>query len=124
MYDQIDSNKRKTALLIGLFLSLVIGIGIFLNQYMGYGYEVVVVAVIISGVMSITSYYYSDKIALATTGAKPITKEENPYVYRIVENLCMTNGMPVPKSYIIPSPALNAFATGRDPQHASISCTW
>lgn len=123
MYDQIDSNKRKTALLIGLFLSLVIGIGIFLNQYMGYGYEVVVVAVIISGVMSITSYYYSDKIALATTGAKPITKEENPYVYRIVENLCMTNGMPVPKIYIIPSPALNAFATGRDPQHASIAFT-
>lgn len=123
MYSQIDSNKRKTVVLIGVFLALIIGIGVFLNQYQGYGYQTVVLAVVISSVMSLFSYYASDKIALASTGAKQITKEQNAYVYRLVENLCITDGLPVPKIYIIDSPALNAFATGRDPQHASIALT-
>lgn len=123
MYSQIDSNKRKTTLLIAVFMVFVIGIGYFLNAYLGYGYETVVFAVIISGLMSIFSYYQSDKIALRSTGAKEISKQDNPYVYRIVENLCMANGMPVPKVHIIDSPALNAFATGRDPEHASIALT-
>ncbi len=123
MYSQIDSNKRKTALLIGIFLALIIGLGLTLNQVYGYGYEVVVICVVISSLMSIFSYYASDKIALASSGAKRITKEENPYLYRMVENLCMSQGMPVPKIHIINSPALNAFATGRDPEHASIAFT-
>ncbi len=123
MYSQIDSNKRKTAVLIGVFLALIIGIGVFLNQFYGYGYEAVVMAAIISGLMSLFSYYASDKIALASSGAKQITAQENPYVYRMVENLCITAGIPVPKVHIIQSPALNAFATGRDPEHASIALT-
>lgn len=123
MYSQIDSNKRKTVVLIGIFLSIIISIGVFLNQFYGYGYEAVVGAVILSGVMSLFSYYASDKIALASSGAKQISKEENAYVYRMVENLCITAGMPVPKVYIIESNALNAFATGRDPEHASIALT-
>lgn len=122
MYSQIDSNKRKTALLIAIFLAFIISIG-FLFQAAGYGYEAVAVSVIISVIMSITSYYHADKIALRSTGAKEITKEDNPYVYRMVENLCITAGMPVPKVHIIESPALNAFATGRDPEHASIALT-
>lgn len=123
MYNQIDSNKRKTAILIGVFLAIIIGIGVFLNAYYGFGYQAVVLATVISGVMSITSYYWSDKIALSSTGAKQITQEQSPYVYRMVENLCISQGMPLPKIYIIQSPALNAFATGRDPQHASIALT-
>lgn len=122
MYSQIDSNKRKTFLLIAIFLALIIGIG-FLFQAAGYGYESVVIAVVVSSIMSIVSYYHSDKIALHSTGAKEIQAGDNPYVYRMVENLCITAGMPMPKVHIIDSPALNAFATGRDPEHASIAVT-
>lgn len=123
MYNQIDSNKRRTALLITIFLVIVIAIGWFFGVYMGYGYSITIFAVIFSLAMSLTSYYKGDKIALASTGAKAIEKEDNPYVYRMVENLCITAGMTMPKVYIINSPALNAFATGRDPEHASIALT-
>lgn len=123
MYSQIDSNKRKTVILIGFFCAFIIFIGYILNVYAGYDYSVVVLAVIVSAIMSIFSYFVSDKIALASSGAKQITSTDNPYVYRLVENLSITQGLPIPKIYIIPSPALNAFATGRDPEHASIALT-
>lgn len=122
MYSHIDSNKRKTRLLIGIFLAFFVALGVVLEQ-LGYGYESIIAAVIFSSFTSIISYYHSDKIALRSTGAKEITKHDNPYVYRMVENLCITAGMPVPKVHIIDSPALNAFATGRDPEHASIALT-
>ncbi|MBI5728569.1 MAG: M48 family metallopeptidase [Candidatus Magasanikbacteria bacterium] len=123
MYNQIDANKRKTWLLIGIFSAIIIVIGYVLNEFYGFGYESVIFAMIISIVMSLTSYYHGDKLALWSTGARPISKEENPYVYRLVENLCISAGMPVPKIHLIDSPALNAFATGRDPAHASIALT-
>ncbi len=123
MYSQIDSNKRKTTLLITIFLVFIIGLGWFLGVYMGYGYEITILAVVISFLMTLVSYYSGDKVALASTGAKAIQKEENPYVYRMIENLAITAGIPTPKVYIIDSPALNAFATGRDPEHASIALT-
>ncbi len=122
MYNQIDSNKRKTRILILLFFCFVIGIG-YLFNYLGYGYGAVVIAVVISLGMTWLSYFHGDKIALKSSGAKEITAKENPYVYRMVENLCITAGMPMPKVHIIDSPALNAFATGRDPEHASIAFT-
>lgn len=123
MYSQIDSNKRKTRILIAIFLAFIIAIGYFLSFYSEMGYGTVVIAVIFSSITSIVSYYHSDKLALRSTGAKEITQKDNPYVYRMVENLCMSVGMPVPKVHIINSPALNAFATGRDPEHASIALT-
>lgn len=123
MYSQIDSNKRKTWFLIGMFLVLIIALGWFLGVYLDYGYGVFIFAVVFSVGSSLVSYYTGDKIALASTGAKRIGKEDNPYVMRMVENLCITAGMPVPKVHIIDSPALNAFATGRDPEHASIALT-
>ncbi len=123
MYSQIDSNKRKTVILIAGFCAFIVGIGYVLNAYAGYDYSVVVLAVVISSFMSLLSYFVSDKIALASTGAKQITSTDNPYVYRMVENLSITQGLPIPKIYIIQSPALNAFATGRDPKHASIALT-
>lgn len=123
MYSQIDANKRKTWILIGVFVAFVIGIGYVLQQWQGTGPESLVIAGLISLVMSFSSYYAGDKLALSSSGAKRITKEDNPYVFRIVENLCITAGIPMPKVHIIDSPALNAFATGRDPQHASIALT-
>jgi len=123
MYNQIDSNKRKTLLLIAIFITFIIAIGYFVGVYLGYGSGYLIGALILSLVMSLTSYYKGDKIALASTGAKAVVKKDNPYVYRMVENLCITAGVPTPKVYIIDSPAMNAFATGRDPEHASIALT-
>ncbi|HYE59821.1 MAG TPA: M48 family metallopeptidase [Candidatus Kapabacteria bacterium] len=123
MYDQIEHNKRKTILLIFVFLLIIIGLGWFLGVYMGYGYGIFTGAILFSIISALTGYFAGDKMALWTTGAKPITPQENPYLYRMVENLCITAGLPLPKIYIIQSPALNAFATGRDPKHASIAFT-
>jgi len=123
MYKEIDSNKRKTWLLVAIFLSLFIFLGWFLDKYFDGNGGIFILAIIISLSMTLVSYFQGDKIALASTGARAIKKEDNPYIYRMVENLCITAGLPTPKIYIIPSPALNAFATGRDPQHASIALT-
>lgn len=123
MYSQIDSNKRKTRMLIAIFCAFIIGLGWLGASYLGLGYESVFLALIISIAMTLVSYYKGDAIALHSTGAKEIKKEDNPYVYRMVENLSIANGMPTPRVHIIDSPALNAFATGRDPEHASIAVT-
>lgn len=122
LYNQIDSNKRRTWLLIIVFIVVISLIGYWLD-YMGYGSGMLVGAIVISIVMSLFGYYSGDKVALLTAKAKAITKEENPYVYRMIENLCITAGTPTPHVYIINDPAINAFATGRDPQHASIAIT-
>lgn len=123
MYNQITSNKRKTVLLIAIFFALIAGLAYVLDQYYGGGTAILPFAIIFSTGSALVSYFHGDKMALWSSGAKPITKEENPYVYRLVENLAMTQGLPVPKIHIIDSPALNAFATGRDPKHASIALT-
>lgn len=123
MYNQIESNKRKTWLLMAIFAALIITIGFFLDYYYKGGSAIVIFAVVISIVSALSSYYTADKVALWSTGAKLIQKEDNPYVYRMVENLCIASGVPTPKVHIIDSPALNAFATGRDPEHASIAFT-
>ncbi len=105
-----------------VFLIVVIGIGwIFSQAYGSPG--ILVFAVIFSSLMSIISYWYSDKIVLRMTKAKPVTMENAPELYRIVENLCMTAGLPVPKIYIIPEKAPNAFATGRNQEHAVVAVT-
>lgn len=123
MYSQIDSNKRRTTALIVLFIAIIVFIGWVFSDVLGYGYGAMIFAFIISIGMTLMSYYTGDKIALLSTGAKQIQKEQNPYVYRMVENLSITAGLPTPKVYIIDSPALNAFATGRDPEHASVAVT-
>ena len=124
MYSQIDSNKRKTIVLMAMFIIVIIALGYLFNYYYGdQSYGILIIAVIIAIVMSLTSYFSGDKIALATAGAKQIDKEANLYVYRMVENLCITAGTPTPKVHIIEDSAINAFATGRDPEHASIAIT-
>ncbi|MFB6226193.1 MAG: M48 family metallopeptidase [Candidatus Paceibacteria bacterium] len=123
MYQQITSNKRKTVLLVGLFFIITIALGWFIGVYMGYGYWIFVFAILYSIGSALISYFAGDKVALKTSGAKKIKKEDNPYVYRMVENLCITAGMEEPDVHIIDSPALNAFATGRNPENASIALT-
>lgn len=123
MYNQIAANKRKTALLIGIFVAILLALGWFLGSLADAGNAGMALALTISAGMALISYYAGARIALGVSGARPIAKNENPYLYRIVENLCITAGMPVPKIHVIPDDAINAFATGRDPQHASIAVT-
>jgi len=124
MYNQIASNKRKTIVLISVFVVLIFGLGYLLDYLFQSGGSLVLIAVVISVVMSLAGYYSGDKIALWQAGAKgPIQQEDNPYVYRMVENLSITAGLPMPKVYVISDAAPNAFATGRDPEHASIALT-
>jgi len=123
MYKQIDSNKQRTVILMVLFVLIILVLGWIFGEITGYGYWGLVIAIIISLLMTMTSYFKGDKVALWSAGAKPIIKEDNPYVFRMVENLCITAGVPMPKIYFINDPAPNAFATGRDPEHASIALT-
>ncbi|MBI2599538.1 M48 family metallopeptidase [Candidatus Daviesbacteria bacterium] len=87
------------------------------------GVGIVGMALIVAGIMNFVSYYFSDKIVLGISGAKPIKKENNPQIYRLVENLCIARGLPTPKIYVLEDSATNAFATGRDPKHAAIAFT-
>ena len=124
MYKEIESNKRNSIILMIIFIFVLISIGLGLDYLWGEGsYSIVWVAIIISLLMTSISYFKGDKIALASAGAKKITKEENTYVYRLVENLCITAGLPIPQIYTIEDPAINAFATGRDPKKSSIALT-
>lgn len=122
LYAQKDSNIRKTWLLIIVFLVLVIGLG-WVISYMMQEPGVLYFAVGFALIMNLVAYWYSDKIALLMSGAKPVKREENLYLYRIVENLCITAGLPVPRIYIVNSQQINAFATGRDPKHAAVAVT-
>lgn len=123
MYHQIDSNKRKTALFLGLFLIFVIALGYLLSWYFGNQF-ILVIAVIIAVTQALVSYYYSDKITLAISSAKEAPRKE-PFLelHRLVENLSITAGLPKPRIYIIDDSAPNAFATGRDPKHAVVAVT-
>jgi len=122
LYSQAESNIRKTWLLITIFLVFVIGFGWFFS-YLFNAQWILIIAVIFSVTTSILSYWHSDKIVLRTTRARPVSKEDNPELYRIVENLCITSGLSMPKIYIIPENQPNAFATGRDEKHAVIAVT-
>lgn len=123
MYKEIDSNKRRTALFLGMFLIFVIGLGYLLSWYFNNQF-ILVLAVIIATVQALVSYYYSDSITLMISGAKEVPRKE-PFLdlHRLVENLSITAGLPKPRIYLIEDSAPNAFATGRDPKHAVICVT-
>lgn len=122
LYTQADSNVHKTYFLIAIFLVFVISVGWVFSQAM-HSSGVLWFAVIFSILMSIGSYWYSDKMVLAMSNAHQVEHDDNPELYHIVENLCITAGLPTPKMYIIDDSAPNAFATGRDPQHAVVAVT-
>lgn len=104
------------------FFIAVIGIGWALSYALGNP-GILYIAVFLSIAMNVGSYWYSDKLALMSTGAKPVAKEALPEIYAIVENLAISQGMPMPKVYVIEDPAPNAFATGRDPKHGVVAVT-
>jgi len=123
-YDFVAANKRRSALLIVAFVAVIIVVGWAFTQLLELGTSGLVIAIVFAIGWSLIGYYSGDKIALATSGAKgPIKKEENAYVYSMIENLSIAAGLPMPKVYLMNDPQINAFATGRDPQHASIAIT-
>jgi len=111
-------NGLKTAFLLTLLTLLAIGIG----DYFG-GQNGMIIAFILAAVMNFVSYFFSDKIALAVYRARPVTREQAPRVYQVVERLTGKVGLPMPKIYVIPSDSPNAFATGRNPNHAAVAVT-
>jgi heat shock protein HtpX len=123
MYNQIAKNKQKSFLLMLIFVAVIALLAWVWSQYSNTGSSMVVLAIVIASLMSLFSFYAGDKLALSSAGAKEIKREDNPYVWRMVENLSITAGLPMPKVYIINDVSMNAFATGRDPEHASIALT-
>lgn len=122
MYSAIAANKRNTLLIMAIFIGVVAAAGWALSMMFGHAS---LTPWIIGGaaIYAIVQYFIASKLAIAMTGAKQIQKADNPRLYRMVENLSITTGMPMPKVYVIDDPAPNAFATGRDPEHAIVAAT-
>lgn len=123
LYKQIQSNKRRSLILIFIVLVFVIGVVALYSYAARDDFVLPVIAAVIAIPSSLIGYYKGDKIALASNRAKVVKKEAMPELHRIVENLAISSGVPKPDLYMIDSPALNAFATGRDPEHASVAVT-
>jgi heat shock protein HtpX len=122
LYTLQSSNVRRTWLLFIVFFLVFGALGYVISMYYGDP-SYLVFALIFAIVYSFISYYSSASIALSLAKAKPVTKEDNPMLYNLVENLTITAGLPMPKLYITPEMQINAFATGRDPQHAAVAVT-
>lgn len=123
IYSEINANKTKTWLIIFLFVIFITTILFVYGRASGYGLSYAGIGLVISGLMSFASYYYSDKMILGMSNAKQIQKKDHPTLFRTVENLCIGAGVPLPKIYIIEDSAINAFATGRDPKHSVVCVT-
>jgi len=122
LYTHAESNIRQTWILMTCFLIFIIGLG-WLFSYLLENQIFLIIAFFFALFQSFFSYWYSDKIILAISRARPIEKKDNPELYRLVENLCITAGLPLPKIYIIDEAQPNAFATGRDKNHAVLAVT-
>lgn len=124
IYSAISGNKLKTWLIMILFVVFITTIAYVFGKALGYSpLGITGLALIFAGFTSLGSYYYSDKLVLASVNAIPVKENDNPTLYHIVENLAIGDGLPKPKIYIINDPSPNAFATGRDPQHAVVCVT-
>lgn len=121
-YAQISSNKRKSLLIMALFVGFASGIAYLAGLYLG-GKSFAPYAIGGALIYTLISYFAGSKLAVAMNGAHEVSKRQEPRLYRIVENLAITNGMPMPKVYVIEDQAPNAFATGRDPNHAIVCAT-
>jgi len=122
LYTQQSRNITKTYLLMGVFFISVMGIGWAVSLYFGNPF-ILYIAVAFALIMNVGSYWFSDKLVLSMTGAHPVEMKDNPELYRIVENLAITAGLPMPKIYMVDDMAPNAFATGRNPEHAVVAVT-
>ncbi len=124
MYSQIAANKRKTIYIMLFFVALIAGLAYLASSiYFGGSHTVFYGGMIGAVIYALFTYFAGSRMSLAVNGAKEISKSDNPRLYRIVENLAITNGMPMPKVYLMEDPAPNAFATGRDPKHAAVAAT-
>ena len=122
VYTNISSNKWRTVLVMTLFVVVVITLGYVFGVALNLPW-LLPLAIVIAIVQSFSSYWWSDKVALSISGAHPVDKAQAPELYRLVENLSIAAGLPMPRVYIVDDPSPNAFATGRDPQHAAIAVT-
>lgn len=122
MYKAIGANKRNTFLIMAVFVGIISAIGYIISSFYG---NTSITYWVISGaaLYALIQYFAAGKLAVAMTGAHEIEKRDNPRLYRVVENLSITLGMPMPKVYLIEDSAPNAFATGRDPKHAIVAAT-
>src|SRR5687768_13413353 len=123
MYSEIAANKRKTIFIMFGFVAFVALLAWIFSEMTG-GTPVMTIGIGVGALIyALITYFAGSKMALAVNSAKEIQKSDNPRLWRIVENLAITNGMPMPKVYIMEDAGLNAFATGRDPQHAAVAAT-
>ncbi|MCL5004112.1 MAG: M48 family metalloprotease [Patescibacteria group bacterium] len=123
IYREIAENKRKSILLVAVFIFLITALGYVFGYVFGYGQGLIIFAFVFSVLASLGSFYYSDKIVLAVSGAREVLPLENPTLHNLVEAVAIGAGLPKPRVFMINDPAMNAFATGRDPQHAVVCYT-
>ena len=122
MYSAIAANKLNTFFIVFGFVAILGGLAYWWGQASGNGSSAIMIILFV-GVYALFQYFVASSFAIAMSGAVPIEKSDNPRLWRIVENLAITEGMPMPKVYVIPDEAPNAFATGRDPKHAVVAAT-
>jgi len=124
MYEQISENKRNTIILIAVFSVIIVALAWVLGEYIfGIGSFGLALGGIFVIIYSLVNYFFADRIVLAISGARELQKNEHPYLFNLIEGLAIAAGIPKPKAYVINDTALNAFATGRDPEHAVIVVT-
>jgi heat shock protein HtpX len=123
LYDQVASNKRRSALLVAAFVVVVAGAAWAFSLLIGGGVVGLVVALVVAGAMAAGAYWKSDAIALAMSHARPADPVEHARLHNLVEGLCIAGGLPKPRVYVVEDDAPNAFATGRDPRHAAVAVT-
>ena len=123
IYEQVDRNKQKSLIIMVSFV-LFIGVAVWaLSEALGYGPSITGLALIVAGIMSLGSYYYSDRIILSLSKARQANRKKDFNFYTVTENLSIAAQLPIPKLYVIEDSATNAFATGRDPDHAVVVVT-
>jgi len=122
MYRAIAKNKRNTVFIILLFIVIIGALG-WLAGYVYQSWTITIVTLVIATIYAVIQYFAASRLAVSMAGGQEIQKADNPRLYRIVENLAITDGIPMPRVFIVSDPAPNAFATGRDPQHAIVAAT-
>jgi heat shock protein HtpX len=123
MYEQITANKRRTVLLVAIFVIVVVAVGFAFNVLLGYGTAGLVVALLFAAGAAFLSWWKSDRLALAVSRARPADPVTHARLHNVVEGLAIAAGIPKPDVYVVDDPAPNAFATGRNPQHSSVAVT-
>ncbi len=123
IYEQVDENKFRSGVIITLFIAFITAAAYFITYAMGLDYSFIGLALIFSGIMSYASFYFSDSIILSISSAVPANKRDHFDFFTVTENLVGVAHIPMPKLYVIEDTAMNAFATGRDPQHAVVCAT-